>query len=328
MASARKKVWVGFDLGGTKMLATAFDGSFKALGRKRRKTKASKGLEAGLERVVGTIRGALDGAAVAPDRIAGIGIGCPGPVDMERGVVLETPSLGWKKVGVKAALEEAFGCPVAVANDVDLGVYGEYRRGAARGARCVVGAFPGTGIGGGCVYQGRIFHGKAASCMEIGHIPVAVDGPLCGCGRRGCLETYAGRLAIAAAAATAVQRGQAPHLLRLAGTDPADIRSGALAAAVKAGDLAVERIVRDAAWRLGWALAGIVNLMAPDVVLLGGGLVEAMPELYRGEVERSLEDRVMPSYRDSFRIAIADLGDEATVTGAAAWVRRTVEGDD
>lgn len=322
---SRKRYWVGFDLGGTKMLAKIFDAQFRPLGSKRRKTRGHEGVEAGLARMVETVKDACADAGVSTRELAGIGVGVPGPLDLDKGVILETPNLGWKNVNLKRTLEKAFSCPAMICNDVDAGVYGEYRFGAGQDAHCVVGVFPGTGIGGGCVYEGRILRGERGSCMEIGHMPVEVGGPLCGCGRTGCLEAVAGRLAIASQAAKAAYRGDAPNLMADAGTDIAEIRSGALGRSVAAGDTAVERIIRDAAAKVGWTMAGVVNLLAPDVVLLGGGLVEEMSDLYVGEVKRALKDRVMPSFRKSYKVVAAELGDDAGVVGAAAWVQHMVE---
>jgi glucokinase len=317
---------VGFDLGGTKMLAWVFGRDFQSLGRERKKTKAFEGVDRTLERMAATIRGALEDAGMAGTVPSCIGIGSPGPLDPEQGVILETPNLGWKDVHLKEYMENEFKCPVAVINDVDAGVYGEYRFGAARHARCAVGIFPGTGIGGGCVYKGELMQGKSLSCMEVGHMPVIPEGPVCGCGNRGCLEAVASRLAISAAAAVAARRGKAPHLLEKVGTDLANIRSKALAASIAAGDSAVEGIVRDAAGWLGRGVATLVNLLGVDTVVLGGGLVEAMPELYLEEVKRSSEKHVHPAFRDTYDIAAAELGDDATATGAAAWARHVFGG--
>lgn len=325
-AEKRKRYWIGFDLGGTKMLAAVFNHKFQRLGGKRRKTKAQEGVKAGLTRVIASVHDALQNAGVSAAELAGIGVGCPGPLNLDEGIVLETPNLGWKNTPLKRVLEEAFDCPVFIANDVDAGVYGEYRFGAGKGARCVVGVFPGTGIGGGCVYEGGILRGRTGSCMEIGHLPVIVDGPLCGTGVRGSLEGVASRLAISAEAASAAYRGEAPHLLAAAGTDLAEIRSGVLASSIEAGDAVVERIVRHAARQIGRTMAGVVNLLAPDVVVLGGGLVEAMPTLFHQEVSRGIDDNTMPSFRGTYAVEISKLGDEATVTGAAAWAEQLVAG--
>ncbi len=316
---------LGFDLGGTKMLAAVFDDKFNTVARNRKKTKAHEGAKACLARIVVTIEEALEEAGLSAKKLGCIGVGLPGPIDLKRGVMLQTPNMGWPETPLKETLESAFGCAVVMVNDVDAGVYGEYRLGAAKAARCVVGVFPGTGIGGGCVYKGEILQGKTTSCMEIGHLPVLPDGPLCGCGRRGCLEAVASRLAISAAAAAAAHRGDAPRLLDKAGTDLADIRSGALAASIAGGDKVVEDIVRQAARWLGVGVAGAVNLLAPDVVVLGGGLVEAIPELYLEEVGKAARAHVMPSLERSFKIVAAKLGDDAVATGAATWAQAVTE---
>ncbi len=325
MSSPKKSMnWVGFDLGGTKMLATVFDDDFQPIGRMRTKTLGNEGVKAGLQRIVDTIHAALDDADIDRKLLGGIGVGCPGPLDLERGVILDTPNLGWQNVKIAKTLKEEFGCPAVIANDVDAGVYGEYRFGAGQKARCVLGVFPGTGIGGGCVYEGRIVRARTTSCMEIGHCQVLPDGPLCGCGRRGCLEAVASRLAISSAAAQAAFRGEAPHLLKQAGTDLANIRSGVLASAIEAGDRVVEEIVREAARHIGVAVANVVNLLAPDIVVLGGGLTEAMPRLMVDTVAVTAKNRVMPSFADSFEVVPARLQDDATIMGAAAWAQEVI----
>ncbi len=319
------KVWVGFDLGGTKMNAVLFDRKFEAIARRKKKTRGAEGATAGVERIRATIEKLLEEANVDRSRLGGIGVGCPGPLDLDEGTILAAPNLGWKDVPLKKVLEKEFGCPVWICNDVDAGVYGEFRFGAAIGARTALGVFPGTGIGGGMVYEGKIFRGKTSSCLEIGHIPVVIDGAMCGCGRRGCLETVASRLALSAEIAKAAYRGQAPHILRVAGTDLANIRSGTIQEAIEAGDDIVQEIMRDGAKFLGIALAGTVNLLAPDVIILGGGLVEAMPRLYIDEVAKSLAKHVMPSYQKTYELKAAKLGDDAGAMGAAAWARRLIE---
>jgi glucokinase len=271
------------------------------------------------------VRDILDELRIDVSEVTGMGVGVPGPVDQQKGVVLEAVNLGWKKVKLAETFEKEFHCPTVVLNDVDAGVYGEYRFGAAKSAQTVIGVFPGTGIGGGCVYHGQILHGKGKSCMEIGHMQVTPNGRLCGCGLRGCLETEASRLAIAAEAAMAAYRGEAPHLMAEAGTDLSDIRSSALAKAITAGDSVVEQIVRRAAGRIGLSIASLIHLLAPDFVVLGGGLVQAMPDLILNAVAETANRHVMPSFRDTFKVVAAKLGDDSTVLGAAAWAARHAE---
>ncbi len=316
--NGKNKHWIGFDLGGTKMLASVFDPDFKRLSATRKKTKAREGGSSGVRRIIELIHETLDEAHVAPGQLGGIGVGVPGPLDLKKGVILQLPNLGWSDVPLRKKLEEEFPCPAVLANDVDVGTYGEYRFGAGKGARCVLGVFPGTGIGSACIYEGRILRGTNRSCLEIGHLRVVNGGALCGCGRRGCLETVASRLAISAQAAAAVFRGEAPNLGEIAGTDLAQIRSGALSEAIKRGDKVVENILREAAAALGSGIASVVNLLSPDVIVLGGGLVDAFPDLYRKECGRAIEAEVMASFRDTYKLAVAELGDYAGVTGAAA----------
>ena len=322
--NGKRDHWVGFDLGGTKMMAILLNEEFRIVGRAKKKTKGRDGQAAGLQRIIATIGEAADDAGVAADRIAGIGIGCPGPLDIRRGLILEAPNLGWRDVPVKSTLESAFRCPTVVANDVDSGVFGEFRFGAGRDAHCVVGIFPGTGIGGGCVFQGQLIQGAHCTAMEIGHIPLMTGGPLDGAGNSGTLESLASRLAISSAAAAAAYRGQAPRLLEECGTDIAAIRSGALARSVAAGDKAVESIIAEAAGHLSQAIVTMILLMAPDVVVLGGGLVEAMPELFLDLVRKRTKERILPSFRDVYRIVAAELGDDAGAMGAAAWAKKSI----
>lgn len=314
--------WVGFDLGGTKMLAGLFDDEFRCVARRRRKTKGHEGARSGTERLVETIHQVLQEAAIPVSELAGIGVGCPGPVDLNKGVVVDAVNLGWRDLPLQKILEDAFSCPAVIVNDVDAGVFGENQFGAAKDARCVLGVFPGTGVGGGCVYDGQILRGKRYSCLEIGHVHVADNGRYCGCGLTGCLETEASRLAISAEAAKAAYRGEAPRLLELAGTSLTDIRSGVLAEAIAGGDKIIEKIVRRAAEHIGVAVANFVHLLAPDTVVLGGGLVEAMPRLFVETVDKEANQHVMSSFRGTFKTVVAKLGDDATAMGAAAWSAR------
>ncbi|MDP1563211.1 MAG: ROK family protein [Pirellulaceae bacterium] len=320
-----RDVWVGFDLGGTKMYAIVFDGELKPIGKARKKTKGFEGVEVGLKKIQATIQEALEQAQVDPSRIRGIGIGCPGPLNIEKGMMLEAPNLGWKNVPIRKSLETAFGCPVVVLNDVDAGVYGEWCFGAGKGARCLVGIFPGTGVGGGCVYHGQIFQGANHSCMEVGHIPLISDSLPDGCGNMGTLEAVASRLAIAAGAAQAVYRGKAPWLQKKTGANLAEIRSGVLRDAVENGDEAIKQLIVAAANHLGLGIVTIVHLLSPEIVVIGGGLAEAFPKLLVKTAEDYAKNRVMPSYTGTFKVVLAKLGDDSGAIGCAAWAKRVIQ---
>jgi glucokinase len=322
MAANQKNIWIGFDLGGTKMLTIAYDEKWNVIGRRRRKTRGRDGSDSGIERIGSTIDELLGENEIDKDRIAGIGIGCPGPIDLENGRILATPNLGWDDVDIGDFLKKRFDCPVVVMNDVDAGVFGEYQFGSAKGSRCAVGIFPGTGVGGGCVYEGRILQGAGISCMEIGHTRISSSSRASGYELPGTVEAEASRLTIAAEAAKAAYRGDAPYLFKKTGTDLAEIRSGAIADAIENGDTAIRGLVEEASRSIGLAVVNIVHILAPDKIVLGGGMVEAMEELIVGVVRKTARESVMSVYKDRFEVVAAKLGDDAVVLGAAAWAKQ------
>jgi len=314
----------GFDLGGTKMLCIIFDDKQKIVARKRKKTKGTEGAQAGVMRIAELIRETFTENNLPLECLSSLGIGCPGPVDMDNGIVNVAVNLGWKNVSLGAMLEDELDCPVSVLNDVDAGVYGEYSVGAAVGARSVAGIFPGTGIGGGFVYEGKILRGRRSSAMEIGHTRITSSNRSSGTDMTGTLESEASRLAIAAECAKLAYRGEAPNLLRAAGTDISQIRSKVLAAAIRDGDKSVERVVRQAAQTVGYAVANLVHMLCPEVIILGGGLVESISEIYLDEVTQTAKRSVLQCYEDMFEIKMAKLGDDAGAMGAAIWAKQNI----
>ncbi len=323
--SAAEKIWVGFDLGGTKMLSSVFDHELKPMERERKRTKGHEGSEFVVNRIIETIKKSLQKSEKEKSDIQGIGIGVPGPLDLRTGVVLEAPNLNWKNVPIRKILEDEFETKVVVCNDVDAGVYGEYRFGAGKGGNTVVGVFPGTGVGGGCVYEGKIFQGRIRTCMEVGHIPIVSGTMLDGAGNSGTLEAVASRLAISASAAQACYRGQAPILNKRTGADLSEIRSGALSDAYDQKEKAVVHILENAIDNLSLAVVSLIHLMSPDVVVLGGGLVEAMPKLFVDRTKKFVESRILDSFKETYEIRSAELGDDAAILGAAAWAKQSSE---
>jgi len=314
-----KKIKIGFDLGGTKMLVAAYDDKFNKICLLKRKSKGANGQKEGVKRIVETIDMMLSENNLDRKDIESIGLGIPGPIDSDKGIAINLPNMGWNMVEIEKLLQKEFDCNIKIINDVDAGTYAAYMFGAAKKAKCAVGIFPGTGIGGGCIINGEVYEGKISS-MEIGHIKVETPGKICGCGNYGCLETVASRLAIAGEVAKAAYRGQSPYILKKIGTDITNIKSGVIAKAIESGEKVVEQIVIDACNQIGAVVGSIlVNLLSPDYIILGGGLVEAMPELFVKHVKASANNSCMPVYKDSFKVIAATLGDDATVLGAAAW---------
>ena len=277
-----------------------------------------------MERIESTILKVLDEEDILPEQLAGVGIGCPGPVEWDTGVVRIAVNLGWENVPVGKYLQDKLNCPVAVLNDVDAGVYGEHVAGAGKGARSTFGLFPGTGIGGGFVYDGQILRGKVMSCMEVGHIKICGSERPGATGMTGTLETEGSRLAIAGELAKLAFRGEAPHLFDAVGTELRSIRSKTIAESIEKGDKEVEAVVERACEMIGYAIANVVLMLCPDRIVLGGGLVEAMPDLFVKHVYRVAKQHVFDCYKDEFDIKAAELGDDAATIGAASWIQNVV----
>lgn len=320
---------VGFDLGGTKMLSAIAMPDNSLVGRTKKRTASDHDAEEIVKRICKSIDKSLADANLKKTDIGAIGIGCPGPVDLEKGRLQQTPNMALGGFPLRKTLESEFGVPVVLENDVNAGTYGEFCFGAAKGFRHVVGIFPGTGIGGGLVLNGQLYHGAHGGAGEIGHMIINVGGALCGCGQYGCLEAHASRLSLSRDAAALAFRGQAPSVESQAGTDLAQMRSKVLREAIDDGDKAVITLVRRAAEFLGIGMANVVNILNPEIIVLGGGLVEALPaDCYLKVAERSMRQHAMPLMGKRTKVAAATLGDDAVVLGAAQLARDYLKAKD
>ena len=325
-AKAAKKLknvpfWIGFDLGGTKMMASVLDANYHVLGFARKSTNGSEGAAKGRGKIVKAVHEAIEAAGVNPKGIQGIGIGCPGLVNPEKGLLVFAPNLGWTNMALRKLLQTEFKCPVAVLNDVDAGTYGEYILGTGKGARSLLGIFPGTGVGSGFVYNGQLVMGKSISAMELGNLLLPgthIGSPVFG---TVTLEDLTSRLAIASQAGIACYRGQLPELDKKTEGALRSIRSKALANAFRSGDDAAMIIFRNSIRYLGMGVAMVVNLLAPDRITLGGGLVEELPSLYMNLLKEEVERHAIPELAKGIRYSIAKLGDQAVTAGSVAWLR-------
>ncbi len=318
MAKTPKKYVIGVDIGGTKILACLLNKNFKVLTEFKVKTKPEKGERFFLKSLTDAIQHILRESKVTPKEVIGVGLGCPGFINPETGVIAGSPNIPFlKNYPLAKRVSNLLGIPVTLGNDVQTGLYGEHQFGAAKGYENVVGIFMGTGIGGALILNGKPYRGTSGSAGEVGHVQMDPQGPACGCGHRGCLEAVAGRLAISAEAAIAVARQQAPHLAQKTGTDIRDIKSGALARAIRAGDQAIEDLIRSKARRVGTLMANLVNILNPDMIVLGGGVVEAMPTLILRKAEKTMRSLALFTSSKHVKVAIAKLGDHSIVMGAA-----------
>jgi glucokinase len=312
---------LGIDLGGTKILGAVVDAEGTVLGRAKVSTPARRGGPAILEAIVRASEEAMAEAGVVSSDLLGACIGSPGPLDVERGVILFSSNLEVENFPIGPGLSEAIGKPVLVQNDVRVGGYGELRLGAGRGCRNVLAVFVGTGIGGCVVVDGKVVTGSTGNAGEVGHIAVKSRGPRCGCGLRGCLEALASRSAIARRIARAHARGVPSSLGERLMERGERLKSKELAAAFAAGDALTLREVNRAARYLGQGLGSLVNVLGPEVVIIGGGVAEALGEPYLELVRASARERILTDPEGQIPIVPAALGDDAGILGAALLAR-------
>jgi len=319
-----RKATIGIDLGGTKILFVLFDDRFRVLAEIKLKTKPERGEER-FRRVLGRSAKALMREAKKRGlKVVGLGAGCPGVVDEERGLLREAPNIPFvKDFPFRRVLQKAVGLKAVLENDVRAGLFGEHQLGAARGRRNALGIFLGTGIGGAVLLDGKLYRGATGTAGDIGRTIVDATGPLSGSVRHGTLDDLVGRHAIAGDAAALAIKQWAPRLYKKAGADLAAVRASTIADAIRAGDKELEKLMRGRARLLGIALSNFVSFLCPDIIVLGGGTVEAMPALFEREVSRALKEFAAAPAARHARVKRAALGDDAVAAGAAelAWDR-------
>jgi glucokinase len=296
MAEANQKpeVYVGIDLGGTKILAGVFNAQLECLGRIKMSTKAERQPEAVIDRIARCAMEVVDECDFKLSQIAGIGVGAPGAVDPEEGKVIYAPNLKWENVALKKALEKRLGRPVFLENDCNTCTLGVYEVDLGCKPRDVVGIFIGTGIGAGMIFDGRLYHGFNRTAGEIGHMVLDVGGAKCSCGNLGCFEALAGRGAIFRKIQAAVKGGQKTILTDMLGNDLKNLRSGDLRKAIRRGDKFVGKIIEEAAEYIGIGVANVINLLNPEVVVLGGGIIESLENEMMSIIKDTAKDYAMP----------------------------------
>ncbi|RKU30730.1 ROK family protein [Candidatus Poribacteria bacterium] len=316
---------VGVDMGGTKILAAIVDEEGNILGTSKIRTNAKDGSSNVIDRIADCIQMVIQGTDVSRDSIQGVGIGAPGPLDPETGVVIVAPNLGWENVPLKSELEERIDIPTYVDNDVNVGTLGEHTYGAGQGIKNIVGIFVGTGIGGGIIMNGELFHGASKTAGEVGHIIVKEGGPKCGCGNRGCLEALASRTAMTKSFKKGIKKGKKSVVTKLTDGDLNSIRSGVLAKAVDAKDKLTKKILNRTTKYLGVGIGSIVNFLNPEMIILGGGVVEALEDVFVDNIRTAANKYALPGTLDGVQIVKAHLGDNAGVLGAAALARQRID---
>lgn len=311
----------GVDLGGTKIQAVVMDPAGEVLGSSRQPTPTVGGPGDVIAAVAATVREAAAGAGMEVASLGGVGVGSPGDVDDRAGTVTSARNLpGWTdSFPAAAVLREQLGLPVSLGNDVDVATLAEHRLGAGRPYASLLGVFWGTGVGGGVVLNGALWHGRA-SAGEIGHMVVKLGGARCPCGRKGCMEAYAGRGAMEARARREVDDGRHTDLFKIMEKrGRTRLTSGVFSRALDQGDELAVALIDRAVEALGAAIASAVNLIDVEAVIIGGGLGTRLGTPYAERIERAMMPHLFSDHRPP-AVHTAALGDLGGAIGAALLV--------
>jgi glucokinase len=322
-ASKDTFVFIGIDLGGTKILGVRADEHGQIAAEVRRPTDATRGLNAVLDRIVETIR-----ELMPPEGVAAVGVGVPGPMDPVKGVVYDPPNLpGWGTVPLRRMLEERLqlpeSTPIVLANDANAAALAEYKFGAGCEKRLgkpikhLVYLTISTGIGGGVIADGKLLLGATGMAAELGHIVIDLHGPRCSCGTIGCLEAMASGTALAKEAAMIIAARRETSMADAVGGDPEKVTAEIVVRAAKAGDRVACELMDREGMLVGVGVVNCIHSFNPELVVLGGGVTNAGDLLFK-PVKATVEARIMRGYRGTFDIVPAALGNEVGGLGAVA----------
>jgi glucokinase len=315
-------VRAGLDLGGTKIQAVVVDSRGRVLGESRRPTPVSGGPPAVVKELVGAMTEAAGAAGVDVASLSGVGIGSPGEIDAHAGTVAQARNLNrWiDPFPLGPTLAEELGCPVAIGNDVSVATQAEFELGAGREFDSLLGVFWGTGVGGGIVIDGKLWTGRGAA-GELGHTVVKEDGRRCPCGRKGCLEAYAGRASMEARARRLHKRGEDTSLFEIMEKRGRNrLTSGVWARALEHGDEMATKIVERAVKALGTGVGSAVNLLDVEAVVIGGGLGVRLGQEYADRIATAMQPHLFVDDRPP-AVRVAALGDLGGAIGASLLAR-------
>ncbi len=315
-----EKYNICLDVGGTKVLGAIFNEKDEIIYRLKKRSKSEGEGTTDVEKVIiSVVEEMIKASGIDRKKLNAIASCAPGVIDQDRGVVLFTPNLPWRDYDIAGAMRQKFGVPFFVGNDVNLGVLGEFKFGAARGYENIVGFFPGTGMGGGLILNGKLYTGHRFKAAEYGHMILDPEGPLCGCGQRGCLEAFSSKKGMSDYIRQQVSRGRECMLAE--DVQNGVFRSKRLKKALAAKDKVAIEAVDRACHYLAIATGNMINTISPDLVLYGGGIMEALGPLFLEKILAELDRYCMTSIRPTVELRIAELGDDSILYGDLALIK-------
>lgn len=315
---------IGVDLGGTKIALGIVDETGKIIDKRRLKTDVQGGVQAIEREIVNCIN---DFRSKNCFSFKGVGIGIPGQIDLKGEIVLFAPNLYWNNVSLKKSLEKALQIPVVLMNDVRAITYGEWQYGAGRGCQDILGIYIGTGIGGGIVSGGHLLGGSTNSFGEVGHMTIDYKGPLCTCGKKGCFEAVVGGWGIAKNAQSAINNdktGSSSKILALAEGDIQKVSAKIVIDAYREKDPFAEILIKEVKQGLITGLSSLINLYNPQRLILGGGVLEGVPE-WIPFLETEVKKEGLQAATQSLEVTKGILGEDAGIIGMAAAIFKKEE---
>lgn len=318
--------FAGIDLGGTKIFSLIVDEKYNIIGRAKSKTLPEEGVESVINRIAESYETALQDSGLDPSKIKHIGIAVPSAVNVDKGVLLHAPNLGWKDIALSRILAERTKKPVFMDNDANMGLYAEYITSPARKYKNVYGVFVGTGIGGGYIVNGELSRGLNYTAGEIGHMIVKIGGPKCNCGNKGCLEAIAGKVGIITAIKEDIDGAKEKSIIEEISPDwRKSVGASALKKCYIKNDKVVVKALINAGKTIGIACANIVNLIGVEAIILGGGIIEDLGDVLIPIIKEYMAECSIAGGSNGVKIYKSDLGDDAIAIGAAVYP--TVKGN-
>ncbi len=311
-----KDKFIGIDLGGTNITAGIVTKDGRILHQASTKTNAYRSSEEVIADISQIAKTALEESGTDISEIKSIGVGSPGAIDDDNGVVIFAGNLNWTDIPLKQKLEEMLGIPAYVSNDANVAAYAEYLFGAGKDKKSLQLITLGTGVGGGYVLDGKIQSGHHGVGMEIGHMILIPEGILCTCGNRGCLERYASASAIISMGREAMENAPNGSIAKKAEGDPQNVTAKLIIDLAKEGDVTSLNIFKDYAKYLAYAIVNIINFNDPEVIILGGGVSRAGSFLLDA-IKEEVIPRVFCKQAQFSEILLSEMGNEAGVIGAA-----------
>jgi glucokinase len=312
---------LAIDLGGTKIAAALISPDNRVTDRAHSPTLAAEGLQPVLSRIFATIDRLLPQGTAGPSQLGGIAIAAAGAIDTEKGLITSSPNLpGWLDVPLRDIVRKRYGTDTCLLNDANAAALAENRLGAGRGTTNLIYLTVSTGIGGGIIIDGELYHGTSGCAGELGHMTIDANGPECSCGNRGCLEVLASGKAVADEAKRRIKEGERSLLADIVSGDLEGITAEKVAIAAHSSDRLALEVISRAAGYLGMGMVNLVNIFNPEMIIVGGGLSK-MGELLLEPAREMVRQRAFPLCAGAVRIVTAELGDDAGLLGAAIYAR-------